>query len=156
MFSKNYIIKIIFLNFVLINIFKNNSALSNNILNLSSLHKNLKKSKAIASNTIEISGIDQYNKIINNQKPSIVKFYRIGCPACQMMIPIYKDIAKQYSDKINFIEINIANKNLISLIKKYKITLIPTFIFLKDHIINKHIGTARPDYLKNLIENYLL
>lgn len=112
--------------------------------------------KTNLKNTIEISSDNQLNQLIN-AKPSILKFYKTMCPPCKTMAPIFKTLAEKYSLKINFLEINADKSNLLPIAHKYGVTKLPTFVFIKNNqVIDKHIGSARPDYLKSLIENYLL
>lgn len=68
----------------------------------------------------------------DNNKPGLMIFTSAMCMDCQKMKTVIKEIEPSYSDKINFISINAIDKSksVKDMVKKYKVVLVPTLIFL--------------------------
>lgn len=65
-------------------------------------------------------------------KSMVYKFSSSMCHDCQKMSKIMQNLQPQYNDKINFVDVKVdnMNKNSKALIDKYKVTLVPTMIFI--------------------------
>lgn len=67
----------------------------------------------------------------NTQKPRVIKFYSPMCSDCKKISNEMVGVVEDYKDAVTFEEINVSeqtDKNK-ALIKKYKITLVPTLVF---------------------------
>ena len=67
----------------------------------------------------------------NTQKPRVIKFYSPMCTDCKKISNEMVGVVEDYKDAVTFEEINVSeqtDKNK-ALIKKYKITLVPTLVF---------------------------
>lgn len=68
-----------------------------------------------------------YDYAIKSSKPTVILFYANWCTYCRRFMPKFNSVAKLYSDKFNFVKINIeaSDKNAM-LSKKYRIETLPT------------------------------
>lgn len=75
------------------------------------------------------AGIEAY---ATNNLPKVYKFSSSMCIDCQTLEKQLKDIIPNYKDKIDFISFKVDNptKEVKAMIKKYKITLVPTMVFI--------------------------
>jgi len=78
-----------------------------------------------------IESEEQFNEIINGDKPVLVDFYAEWCGPCKMMGPILEDMAQNYKSigKAEIIKVDI--DTLRNLAISYDIMSVPTFIFFK-------------------------
>jgi thioredoxin-related protein len=73
--------------------------------------------------------------VSNTIKPQIIKFSSNMCSECQRMDITIKDIYPKYKDKIELISIptQVNNEYNSKMISKYKVTLVPTIIFVDNN-----------------------
>ena len=83
---------------------------------------------AVVEDDAEESETEVYTEMVSNGKPSIIDFNATWCGPCKIMKPIFHKLAKEYSDRYNFISIDVdKNKDLA---EKYAIEVIPVFVFV--------------------------
>lgn len=77
-------------------------------------------------------------------------FWAPWCGPCKMMEPIFEELAKEYSDKAEFIKINVDEDPQTA--SKYGVMSIPTYVVEKDDKeVGRKIGvTAKAELLKLL------
>ncbi|WP_315791460.1 thioredoxin family protein [Fischerella sp. JS2] len=68
-----------------------------------------------------------------NGKPSLVEFYANWCTVCQKMAPDIAALEKQYTEKINFVMLNVDNNKWLPEMLKYRVDGIPHFVFLSEN-----------------------
>jgi thioredoxin 1 len=94
-----------------------------------------------------IEKINQANfkeKVISSKIPVIINFYTDWHNPCRLLAPILEELALENIDRIAFYKVDTdENPNLI---KKYKITKVPTLLFFKK---------GNLCFLKNEINNKL-
>lgn len=99
------------------------------------------------------------NTAVVNNKPKVIKFYSPLCSDCQKVSKEMVEVVEDYKDAVTFEEINVSEqtKQNKELIKKYKVTLVPTLIFetrdgkvvkkvegfIEDDQIEEHIKTIK-------------
>ena len=92
-----------------------------------------------------------------NTKPRVIKFYSPMCADCKKVSEEMTGIIEDYKDAVTFEEVNVSEQNSKNkaLIKKYKITLVPTLIFeTKDGVITKKAeGFIEDDEIESSIVN---
>jgi thiol-disulfide isomerase/thioredoxin len=69
---------------------------------------------------------------MSNGKPSIVEFYANWCTVCQKMVPDIAQLKQEYSDKVNFVMLNVDNNKWLPEMLKYRVDGIPHFVFLAE------------------------
>lgn len=67
-----------------------------------------------------------------NNLPKIIKFSSSMCLECKQVEGIFKEILPKYKDKVAYTSVMVDNRKDMenNLIKKYKITLVPTVVML--------------------------
>ena len=60
--------------------------------------------------------------------PMVIDFYATWCKPCKTIEPVFDSLQKEYSNKINFIRVDVDQQPEIA--KEYNISAVPTFVFL--------------------------
>ncbi|EJF67182.1 thioredoxin-like protein [Dichomitus squalens] len=84
-------------------------------------------------NAAQLDGI--LNK--SGNKLSVIDFHATWCGPCHMIAPTYEALAKQYTD-VNFLKCDVDQAKDVA--GRYRVTAMPTFVFLK--------GTAEVDRIR--------
>ncbi|MCX6681076.1 MAG: thioredoxin [Methanothrix sp.] len=81
-------------------------------------------------------------------KLKLMDFYADWCGPCKMQAPIFEDLAKDFSDKVEFHKINVDKEGDLALEKG--ITVVPTIILEKDGVeVQKWMGvTSKEELIK--------
>ncbi len=69
---------------------------------------------------------------LSNDQPTLIEFYADWCTTCQAMAADLSDIKQQYSDRLNFVMLNVDNSKWLPEILKYRVDGIPHFVFVND------------------------
>ncbi|RDX51878.1 thioredoxin-like protein [Lentinus brumalis] len=75
-------------------------------------------------NTTQLDGILSQSK----DKLSVIDFHATWCGPCHMIAPTFESLSKQYP-KVNFIKCDVDQGKDIA--GRYRVTAMPTFVFLK-------------------------
>ncbi|MBD2773390.1 thioredoxin family protein [Iningainema tapete] len=90
---------------------------------------------------------------LSNGKPSLMEFYANWCTVCQKMAPDIAELEKQYTDKVNFVMLNVDNTKWLPEMLRYRVDGIPHFVFLdKD---GKSLAQAIGDQPRTIMANNL-
>lgn len=85
----------------------------------------------LESNSLDARAKEQQTAVNNTGKARVIKFYSPMCSDCKKISGEMAGVIEDYKDAVTFEEVNVSeqtDKNK-TLIKKYKITLVPTLIF---------------------------
>jgi thioredoxin 1 len=94
------------------------------------------------------------NDVIKSDKPSIVDFWAEWCGPCRMIAPIFEELSKEYSGKINFYKMNVDENNQIP--AKFGIRGIPTLILFKGgKILDQIVGGVPKEHISKLLNKAL-
>jgi thioredoxin len=82
-----------------------------------------------AQEVITVTTQVEFNTSLATDKPVIIDCFSPWCGPCQRMLPIFHELAKQLSNQVKFITINV--KESESLTTALGIRSVPTFLFYK-------------------------
>lgn len=93
-------------------------------------------------------------EVMESPALSLVKFKIEWSGACQIIAPIYEELAKSYKGMVNFFTIDIEKETGID--KEYGIMEVPTILFFKSGKIVDHVsGLVPKNVVITKIENAL-
>ncbi len=97
--------------------------------------------------------MNDFEKIISENKPTVVDFFAIWCGPCKMQAPILEEVKNKVGDKANIIKVDI-DKNE-DLARKYNVQSVPTIIMFKNgEAIWRAVGVQPADILEAKIYDH--
>jgi len=113
----------------------------------------LLKSQSMPTEIVKIHSAEEFNQLKADfpDKILIIDFWAVWCSPCMMFAPVFEKIQKeQYQDFI-FVKVNVDEVGSIA--QEYRITGIPTTLFIKsDKIIHKVVGAVNEEYMRRVLE----
>ena len=96
-----------------------------------------------------------YDEALANGKPTLIEFYADWCTTCQSLAPTLKSLHQQYSDRINFVMINIDQPQWTPQLQEYQVSGVPQINLLdSEHIIvGTFVGLLPKKVLATNLEN---
>ena len=102
----------------------------------------------------EITGQVFQQEVIRNPKITLVQFKTEWSGACQIIAPIYEELAKSYEGTVHFYSIDIEKEQALE--DEYGIMELPTILFFKNgKVIDHVIGMTPRNVLIHKIETAL-
>ena len=102
--------------------------------------------------TVTSQNFDQ--EINKSEKPVIIDVYATWCGPCQMMLPIFEELEKEFSDKYKFAKLNIDEERELAI--EQNVSSVPTFIFVSDgKVVGKETGYMDKESFKSKIDGIL-
>ena len=93
---------------------------------------------------------ENFDLLINGEKPVFVDFWASWCGPCIAMEPVLKKLASKYSDRVLFGKVNVDSE--INISSSYQVFSIPTFmIFMKGQPMDAVIGAVGEPSLERLV-----
>ena len=91
---------------------------------------------------------------IGNGKPTLLEFYANWCGSCQAMAKDLGEVKEKYSDRVNFVMLNVDNNKWLPEVLKYRVDGIPHFVFLGDKgdAIAETIGEVPRNIMESKLE----
>lgn len=97
--------------------------------------------------------MNEFDKLIQENKPTLVDFFATWCGPCKMQAPILEEVKKNVGDKANIIKIDV-DKNQ-ELAAKYNVQSIPTLIMFKNgEAVWRTVGLQQKDILEAKIYDH--
>lgn len=97
---------------------------------------------------------ENYQELIEGDKPVVIDFWAEWCGPCRMITPIIEELANEYEGQVAIGKCNVDENNDIAV--KYSVRSIPTVIFIKGgEVVDKQVGSAGKDVFKNKVEGLL-
>jgi len=105
------------------------------------------------SKPIEITD-DNFEEILNSDKPVMVDFWAEWCGPCKMISPLVEEMAGEYNGKAVIGQVDVDNNPNVS--AKFGIRSIPTLLFFKNgEVVDKQIGAVPKTVLANKLDAHL-
>lgn len=105
----------------------------------------------MANNVKEIKDVDFENVVLKATKPVLVDFWASWCGPCRMLGPVIEELASQYSDKVDFVKINVDENPETP--RKFNIRGIPTLILFKDgQAVNTSVGAVPKGQIEDMLK----
>ena len=97
--------------------------------------------------------MNNFNNLINSEKPVLVDFFAEWCGPCKTMAPILKDVKTQLQDNATIIKIDVDKNPEVAAI--YQIRSVPTLImFKKGQPVWKQSGVVPAQELIKLFNQF--
>ena len=94
------------------------------------------------------------NEVLNSGIPVLVDLWAAWCGPCRMQAPIIYEIAKEFSEKLSVIKVNVDDNENLAL--KYGISAIPTIIVFKNgKTVEKAVGLSAKAELIEMLKKHL-
>ena len=101
-----------------------------------------------------IANIEEFQKVIDQDKPVLLDFYADWCGPCIALLPTVEKLADKYKDDFIVRKINVDKHPAIA--QQYKVRSIPALFILKDKEIKEQlIGMQSEQKLETLIQAQL-
>jgi len=102
----------------------------------------------------EIQNINDFQEIINGDKPVLLDFYAEWCGPCKTLLPIVEKLAVKHESDFVIVKVNV-DKNP-ELAQKFSVRSIPALFFLKGGEIKESLNGFRSEQELDLkIHQYL-
>ncbi|MBY0550194.1 MAG: thioredoxin fold domain-containing protein [Candidatus Obscuribacterales bacterium] len=62
-------------------------------------------------------------------RPSVIDFFAVWCVPCKKFEPTFNKVAADYKGKVDFLHVDVDDPKQKKLVDKYKVTVMPTFVF---------------------------
>jgi len=113
----------------------------------------LVKAQSMPIEIVKIHSAEEFNKLTQDfsDKVIIIDFWAVWCYPCTMFAPIFEKIQKERHQDFIFVKVNVDEVGSIA--QNYRITGIPTTLFIKDNkVIHKIVGAVNEDYMNRILE----
>lgn len=103
----------------------------------------------------QLTSHEHFDRLISEDKPLLVDFYKYGCQPCQIMDGIVDEVAEEFADEANVVKANL--ESVPDLFGKFKVKSTPTFILVTPldnglHQRWRHSGLVKKDVLVGSLE----
>lgn len=97
--------------------------------------------------------MNDFEKLISEDRPTLVDFFATWCGPCRIQGPILEDVKKRVGDSANIIKVDIdANRDLAA---KYTVQSVPTLILFKNGMaVWRTVGVQQADLLEQKIKDH--
>lgn len=108
----------------------------------------------MSESVLEIFSEEEFNNLINLDKPVLVDFFATWCAPCKMQAPVLYEFKKEMGDKIIALKVDVdQNPGLAS---KYGVFSIPTLMLFKGgEQKEKSVGLSSKANLSDMVIKYL-
>ena len=95
-----------------------------------------------------------FQELLAEGKPLVVDFWAPWCGPCQMISPIFDELAEEYEGRIIAGKVNVDDND--ETCAAYGIMNIPTILFFKGgELVHRQVGAIRKPDLQKLFEDLL-
>jgi thioredoxin 1 len=103
---------------------------------------------------VRIGAQEFKEKVLEEQKLSLIEFYSDSCVPCKRMAPVLAELEEDYAEQLFVGKVNIAWEE--ALINEYQILSAPTILlFNEGKVVERLSGIQKKTVLEDLIKKYL-
>lgn len=84
----------------------------------------------MSDNVTDVTDQNFETEVINAGRPVLVDFWAEWCVPCHMVSPVVEDIAREYSDRMTAVKLNVDDNPQTA--RQFGVMSIPTLIVFKD------------------------
>jgi thioredoxin 1 len=113
----------------------------------------LLKAQSMPTEIVKIHSAEEFNQLKTDfpDKIIIVDFWAVWCSPCMMFAPVFEKIQKEHYQDFIFVKVNVDEVGSVA--QQYRITGIPTTLFIKnDKVIHKVVGAVNEEHLRRVLE----
>ena len=93
---------------------------------------------------------DNFNEVVNSDKPVLIDFWASWCGPCKMLSPIVDEFANEHSEYVVG-KVNVDEE--IVLANNFQVMSIPTLLVFKNgKLANKSVGLISKDRIASLMK----
>lgn len=97
--------------------------------------------------------MNDFNAMIQENKPTLVDFFATWCGPCRVQAPILEEVKKRVGDMANIIKVDIDQNS--ELASKYRVQSVPTLIMFKNgEAIWRAVGVQQAELLEQKIKDH--
>lgn len=98
--------------------------------------------------------MNDFNALINDNKPTLVDFYAVWCGPCKMQSPIIEKVKEAVGDDANVLKVDIDKNQQIA--AKYNVQSIPTLIlFVNGEPVWRAVGLQQQNVLESKLREHI-
>ena len=94
------------------------------------------------SKPVPVNDSDFDQIVLQANKPVLVDLWATWCAPCHMVAPILDELAEEYSDKVDFVKVDIDQNPKTA--ARYSVMSIPTLLIFKNGEPVSHLVGVRP------------
>lgn len=76
----------------------------------------------------QLTSASEFDRLLSEDKPVLVDFYKYGCQPCQIMDGIVNEVAEEFQSEVNVVKANL--ESVPDLFGKFKVRSTPTFVLV--------------------------
>jgi len=113
----------------------------------------LLKANAMPKEIVKIHSTEEFDNLLKKfpNKVIIIDFWAVWCGPCMMFAPIFEKLQQVHGQEFIFVKLNVDENSSIA--QRYRITGIPTTLFIKNEkIVHKIVGAVNAEYIESVLE----
>ena len=98
--------------------------------------------------------MNDFNTLVNSEKPTLVDFWAQWCGPCRMMNPIIEEVKNDVGDSVTILKVDVDQNKEVAI--KYGIRSIPTLIVFKNgEELWRQSGVVTKDVLVSKVSEFV-